>query len=113
FLFRCCLPSAYRFLDIRHHAAAMSLRAVAYASGERDRGVRPEDTRELAALAGGRFHIVPGAGHLAAIKSAAGELHPPALDTFRRAEESHPAAVPSGACAYGLETRACRVEASP
>lgn len=87
-LFRSFLRAAYRFLDLRSHAASMSLGAVAYVSGERDRGVRPEDTRELAALAGGRCHVVPGAGHLAAIKLATEEVVALALDTFRRAEES-------------------------
>lgn len=87
-LYRACLRSAYRFLDIRRHAAAMSLGAVTYVSGERDRGVRPEDTRELAALAGGRCHLVPGAEHLGSIKLAGDEVIGLALDTFRRAEEA-------------------------
>lgn len=114
FLFRLCLPSAYRFLDIRHHAAAMSLRAVAYVSGERDRGVLPEDTRELARLAGGRCHIVPGAGHLAAIKLAAEDLTALALDTFQRAEEQmQTVGERSGTALYSVGNRVCGIEALP
>jgi hypothetical protein len=86
--FRFCLRSAYRFLDVRRHAGAMSLAAVTYVSGERDPGVRPEDTRALAGAAGGRCRVVAGAGHLAAIKIAGDEILSLALDTFRRAEEA-------------------------
>src|SRR5436309_3046549 len=86
--FRTCFRSAYRFLDARRHAGAMPLAAVTYVSGERDRGARPEDTRALAAAAGGRCRIVPGAGHLGAIKVAGEEVLALALDTFRRAEEA-------------------------
>lgn len=86
FVFRRGTPRAYRFLDARAHAAALSLRAATYISGDRDRGVRPEDTRELARLTGGRHHIVPGADHLGSIKVAADEIVGLALETFRRAE---------------------------
>ena len=86
-VYRTCLRSAHRFLNIRRHAAAMSLGAVSYVSGERDRGVRPEDTRELAGLAGGRCHIVPEADHLGSIKLAGDEVIGMALDTFQQAEE--------------------------
>lgn len=85
--FRAAFQSAYRFLDARRHAGAMALGAVTYVSGERDRGVRPGDTRALAEAAGGRCRIVPGAGHLGAIKVAGEEILALALDTFRRAEE--------------------------
>ena len=91
-LFRCCLRSAYRFLDVRRHAGSMSLGAVTYVSGKRDQGIRPEDTCELADLAGGRCHIVPGAGHLASIKVATEEVIDLALNTFRWAEDSGQAA---------------------
>ena len=84
---------AYRFLDIRRHASGMSLGAVAYVSGELDRGVRPEDTRELSRRAGGRCHIVPGADHLGAIKLVGDEMIALALDTFRRAEAARAAGV--------------------
>jgi alpha/beta hydrolase family protein len=90
--FRTCFRSAYRFLDARRHAAAMDLAAVTYVSGEQDRGVRPQDTGALAAAAGGRCRIVPGAGHLGAIKLASGEILSLALDTFRQAEEEPRAA---------------------
>lgn len=86
--FRTVFRSAYRFLDARRHAAAMALRAVTYVSGERDPGVRPEDTRALAETAGGQWRIVPGADHLGAIKAAGEEVLALALDTFRRAEEA-------------------------
>ncbi|MES1243994.1 MAG: hypothetical protein ABUT39_20495 [Acidobacteriota bacterium] len=85
--FRHVLRSAYRYLDIRRHAPAMKLGAVSYVSGEKDRGVLPEETRELAAATGGRALIVPGAGHLESIKVANAEVIALALDTFRRAEE--------------------------
>jgi pimeloyl-ACP methyl ester carboxylesterase len=85
--YRYILRGAYRYLDIRRHAPVMSLGAASYVSGAADRGVRPEDTRELAALAGGRALIVPGAGHLESIKVANAEVIALALDTFRRAAE--------------------------
>jgi pimeloyl-ACP methyl ester carboxylesterase len=87
-VFRTGFRTAYRFVDARRHAAAMALRAVTYVSGERDRGVRPEDTRALAEAAGGRWRIVPVADHLGAIKVAGEEVLALALDTFRRAEEA-------------------------
>jgi pimeloyl-ACP methyl ester carboxylesterase len=90
-LYRAILATAHRFLDIRHHAGSMSLGAVTYVSGERDKGVRPQDTRSLAGLAGGRSHIVAGAEHLGAIKIAGDEVIGLALDTFQRAEEHAPA----------------------
>jgi hypothetical protein len=86
--YRLVLRKPYRYLDIRRHAPAMNLKAVSYVSGESDRGILPEETRELAALAGGRALIVPGAGHLESIKVANSEVIALALDTFRRAEES-------------------------
>lgn len=88
--FRHALRSAYRYLDIRRHAPAMSLGAVSYVSGGKDRGILPEETRELAALTGGQALIVPGAGHLESIKLANAEVIALALDTFRRAEERTP-----------------------
>jgi pimeloyl-ACP methyl ester carboxylesterase len=85
-LYRAILAPAHRYLDIRRHAGSMSLGAVTYVSGERDKGVRPEDTRALAAMAGGRSHVVAGAEHLGAIKVAGDEVIALALDTFERAE---------------------------
>jgi hypothetical protein len=93
-VYRTCLPSAHRFLDIRRHAGSMSLGAVTYVSGERDRGVRPEDTRTLASLAGARYYLVPGADHLGSIKIAGDEVIGLALDTFQRAEEKAAAVRP-------------------
>lgn len=87
FFFRNVLRTSYRFLDIRRHASAMNLGAVSYVSGEKDPGVLPEDTRALAAAAGGQALIIPGAGHLEPIKLANAEVIALALDTFRRAEE--------------------------
>lgn len=68
FLFRILFPSVHRFLDMRRHAERFRVRRTAHVSGAEDRGVRPEDTRELAALAGGRHLVVPAARHLEAIK---------------------------------------------
>jgi len=91
FLFyRYVLRTAYRFLDIRRHARAMSLKAVTYVSGALDRGVRPEDTRSLAAAAGGRSHIVPKADHLGSIKVDGSEVLFLAIETFLRAENRSP-----------------------
>lgn len=84
--FRNVLRTSYRFLDIRRHAPAMSLGAVSYVSGEKDPGVLPGETRELAMAAGGQAVIIPGAGHLESIKVANAEVLALALDTFRRAE---------------------------
>jgi pimeloyl-ACP methyl ester carboxylesterase len=91
-LYRALLAPAHRFLDIRRHAGSMSLGAVTYVSGERDKGVRPQDTLSLAELAGGRSHIVAGAEHLGAIKLAGDEVIGLALDTFQRAEAHVPTA---------------------
>ena len=88
FLFQRAFPAAYRFLDIRLHAHSLKVAAASYVSGERDRGVLPDDTRTLAEAAGGRCLIVPGAGHLGAIKAAHKEVVGLALDTFGRAEAS-------------------------
>lgn len=87
-LLRTLFSTSYRFMDARTHAGALGLGAVTYVSGERDPGVLPHETEELARLAGGRCHIVPGADHLAAIKLATAEILELALDTFRRAEEA-------------------------
>jgi pimeloyl-ACP methyl ester carboxylesterase len=95
-LYRAILAPAHRYLDIRRHAGSMSLGAVTYVSGERDKGVRPQDTRSLAELAGGRSHIVAGAEHLGAIKVAGDEVIGLALDTFQRAEEQERFVTSSG-----------------
>lgn len=107
--FRTVFRSAYRFLDIRRHAGRMSLGAATYVSGERDRGVRPEDTRALAELAGARYlrhRIIPGADHLGSIKIAGDEVIALALETFRRAEERRP----SGAVLDRLEDKVREVD---
>ena len=88
--YRHVLRKAYRYLDIRNHAPAMNLGAVSYVSGGNDRGILPEETRELADLTGGQALIVPGAGHLESIKTANAEVIALALDTFRRAEHRPP-----------------------
>ncbi|MFP5288056.1 MAG: alpha/beta hydrolase [Thermoanaerobaculia bacterium] len=84
--FRGVFRSSYRYLDARLHAPALTPAAVAYVSGGRDRGVRPEDTETLARLSGARCLIVPGAEHLASIKLANEEILALALETFRKAE---------------------------
>lgn len=82
-LFRLLFPAAERYLDLRRHAPALDL-PVVYVSGEEDRGVRPEETRALAAAAGGEAMIVPGAGHLEAIKRATRQVIETALRLFER-----------------------------
>jgi pimeloyl-ACP methyl ester carboxylesterase len=85
-LLRCAFPRFYRYLDLRGHAPALHAARTAYVGGSEDLGVRPEDTRELAELAGGRCLIVPRARHLGAIKVAPEEVAALALETFREAE---------------------------
>lgn len=92
--FRSAFRSSYRYLDARRHAPALTPAAVAYVSGERDRGVRPEDTEALARLSRARCLIVPGAEHLAAIKLANEEILSLALETFRRGEAARPTSGP-------------------
>lgn len=84
--FRKVFRQSFRFLDLRRHGTALSVKAAAYVSGGEDRGVRPEDTQALAAAVGGRCLIVPGADHLGAIKVANRDILDLALDTFRLAE---------------------------
>lgn len=84
--YRHVLRSAYRYLDMRRHAEAFSLRAVTYVSGAEDPGVRPADTRDLATHARGRCHIVDRARHLESIKLANPEVLALALETFAQAE---------------------------
>ncbi len=92
-LLRLLYPRSYRFLDIRRHAPALQGRPVAYVSGELDRGVRPEDTRALARLAGGEARIIPGAGHLEAIKVANREVISLALATFAAGAAKPPSTI--------------------
>lgn len=82
FLFRTLFPTTFRYLDLRRHAPALPLRAVAYVSGADDPGVPAAETRELARRAGGEVLIVPDAGHLEAIKRANAEVLDLALATF-------------------------------
>ena len=84
-LFRLLFPDAFRFLDLRLHAAALRGRRLAYVSGEADPGVPPRHTRELAAAAGAEARIVPAAGHLEAIKRATDEVLDLAVATFESA----------------------------
>ncbi len=91
-LFRRLFPRSHRFLDLRRHAPHLRVRAAAYVSGERDRGVLAGETRELAALASARCLVVPGAGHLTSIKVAPEGVIGLALQTFAQAEAGRPAA---------------------
>lgn len=84
--FKHALRPAWRYLDMRHHAEVLNVRAIAYVSGEKDRGVRSADTCELARRANALCRIVNGARHLESIKLANEEVLALALDTFRRAE---------------------------
>jgi alpha-beta hydrolase superfamily lysophospholipase len=94
-IFQIFLPTAYRYIDIRRHARARRAAAVAYVSGDRDAGVRPEDTRELAEAAGGEAIIIPGAEHLGSIKRANRQVLAAALALFRRAEAVAEASFPT------------------
>lgn len=87
-VFRTFFRRSYAFLDARRYGPAFGVRAAAYVSGATDPGVRPEDTRSLAAAAGARALIVPEAGHLQAIKVAGDEVIALALATFARGEGS-------------------------
>lgn len=84
--FRAVFRTSYRFFDLRLHARHLAARAVAYAAGAADPGIPAADVRALAAAAGAECLLVPGAGHLAAIKQARDEVIGLALETFRRAE---------------------------
>lgn len=83
-IFQHVTRSSYRFMDMRRHAPHLRVQAKAYVSGEDDRGVRPDDTRALARLAGGECLIVEGADHLGSIRTANQQIIDLALDTFRR-----------------------------
>jgi pimeloyl-ACP methyl ester carboxylesterase len=83
-VFRTVFPDFYSWLDIRRHAPHLGVRAAAYVSGELDPGVTPEDTRTLAGAAGARHRILPGIGHLEAIKREPNQVIGLALDTFER-----------------------------
>lgn len=97
--FRHALPAAHRFLDMRAHAAAMRLDAVAYVGGDADTGVPVDEARALASAAGGCCRIVAGAGHLGAVKIARREVIDSALATFERAAERRLPAPPREAAA--------------
>lgn len=85
-VFRNLFSRSYRYFDLRRHAPALQVAGVAYVSGQRDPGVPPRHTRELASLAGGELRIVPSAGHLESIKLATDEVVELALGTFAAAE---------------------------
>jgi pimeloyl-ACP methyl ester carboxylesterase len=84
-LFRRLFPTSHRFLDARLHAPHVRLGATAHVSGAADPGVRPHDTETLAALTGGRAVVVPGAGHLEAIRRDNSGVVALALETFEAA----------------------------
>jgi pimeloyl-ACP methyl ester carboxylesterase len=93
-IFRTFLPTAYRYIDIRRHARARRAAAVAYVSGDRDPGVRPEDTLSLSEAAGGEAIVIPGAEHLGSIKRANRKVLAAAIALFARAEAA--ASTPPG-----------------
>lgn len=80
--FRALFPDVDRWLDLRRHAGHLGAATVSYVSGERDSGVRVEETRELASAARGESLIVAGAGHLEAIKRQPEAVIARALATF-------------------------------
>ncbi|HEX2164130.1 MAG TPA: hypothetical protein VHM02_09295 [Thermoanaerobaculia bacterium] len=81
-LFRLLFPAVHAFYDMRRHAGAFRVARSAHVSGALDPGVRPEDTRELAERAGGRWLVVPGARHLEAIKAAPEQVIALGLETI-------------------------------
>lgn len=93
-IFRTFLPEAWRYLDMRLHAAGMRHARTFYVSGAEDRGLRPEETRSLAAAAGGEAWVVPDAEHLGSIQRAGDEVVRLALELFDQAAQ--PEEVPQG-----------------
>ena len=85
-LFRSCFPTWYRYLNLRAHAPALQVAAMAYVSGKLDNGVLPEETRQLANLANGECLIVDDADHLESIKRQQTQVIELALATFASAE---------------------------
>lgn len=79
------LRGTYRFMDLKHHAAKLKVRRVSYIGGEADPGALAQETRELARQAEAECLIIPGAGHLAAMRHAADEVVSLALKTFEQA----------------------------
>ncbi len=85
-VFRTLFARSDRYLDLRRHAPALEVRRIAYVSGEKDPGVPPADTQELADLAAATARIIPDAEHLETIKIAPDEVIGLALETFAAAE---------------------------
>lgn len=90
FVFRNAFSRSFRYFDLRGHAPRLQVAEASYVSGDQDPGVFPADTSELAERAGGTARIVPGAGHLEAIKIAQNEVIDLALETFATAEQDAP-----------------------
>lgn len=84
--FRLLFGRGYRYLDLRRHAPHLQTRHLGYVSGDRDPGVRPEDTKSLAEKAGAQHLLVPEARHLEAIKKAPRAVVEMALRTFEAGE---------------------------
>ena len=80
--YRRVLAPAYRFLDLRRHAAHLQVSAASYISGLDDPGILPAETHELARLAKGQSRIVPNANHLDVIKRAGKDWTQMVLQTF-------------------------------
>ena len=85
-LFRTAFRRSYRFLDARRHAADLRVRRAAYVAGGADFGIPTEASRELAGAQGRDLLLVPGAGHLEAIKRARERVIELALETFTESE---------------------------
>lgn len=87
YLFFCAfLRRAYRFGDMRQHAASLRGRLLHYVAGAADPSIPAEDSRQLAAASGSPLLLVPGAGHLGSIKLAQNQIVAAALELFARAE---------------------------
>ena len=83
-IFRALMRRANAYLDLRRHAGSLGTRAVAYIGGTDDPGIPAADHRRLALLAGAELLLVPGAGHLAAIRLANEEVLALALATLEK-----------------------------
>ena len=84
--YRVALRRAYRYLDMRHHAAAFRGKKVLYVGGDADPGIPAASFQQLAAAAGAELLLVPGAEHLQSIKQAQEQILAKALALFARAE---------------------------
>ncbi len=85
-IFRTFLRRAYRYLDMRRHAAAFRGKNVLYVGGDDDPGIPAASFHDLQKASGAELLLVPGAEHLQSIKRAQEEILARALELFARTE---------------------------